>query len=60
MCMQCVAQSTPMVAVSFGLLRRKALAAQVKAGLQLALGDRPKAGPQRSSGSSGENISQLG
>ena len=28
--MQCVAQSTPMVAASFGLLRRRALAAQVR------------------------------
>jgi hypothetical protein len=40
MCMQCVAESTPMVAVGFGLLRRKALAAQVKAGLRLAVGRR--------------------
>lgn len=28
--MQCVAQSTPMVAASFGLLRRRALVAQLR------------------------------
>ena len=38
-----------MVAVGFGLLRRKALAAQVKAGVQLALGGRQKPAPQSSS-----------
>ena len=47
MCTQCVAQATPMVAVSFGLLRRKALAAQVKVGLQLVRGRRSKATADR-------------
>lgn len=34
-CMQCVAQATPMIAVSFGVLRRDALKEQARAGLSL-------------------------
>jgi hypothetical protein len=33
MCMQCVAQASPMIAVSFGTLRRDALDARVRAAL---------------------------
>jgi hypothetical protein len=46
MCMQCVAQSTPMVAVGFTVLRRRALYAFIKAPFARlpGLGDRPLLG----------------
>jgi hypothetical protein len=34
MCMNCVAQSTPMITVGFGLLRRQALKAWIAARLE--------------------------
>jgi hypothetical protein len=36
MCMQCVAQASPMIAVSFGVLRRDSLGDRVRAGLALS------------------------